>query len=70
MSLASAAATLDKSKKKKVLRRLKKKEPKNIENCKTAMFIRGTKTNETITHLMKDLALLKKPDVFSFSKKK
>eukprot|EP01112_Ceratiomyxa_fruticulosa_P004024 TRINITY_DN1436_c0_g1_i1.p1 TRINITY_DN1436_c0_g1~~TRINITY_DN1436_c0_g1_i1.p1 ORF type:complete len:326 (+),score=58.36 TRINITY_DN1436_c0_g1_i1:213-1190(+) len=53
----------------KVNRRLEEREPQVIEDVKTTMFIRGSKTNQTITSLMEDLYLIKKPHVVKYSKK-
>jgi len=65
----TAAIKVDKPKKKAILRALRKKEPKLRENPKTAMFIRGESTNETVQEILKDLFSLKKPDAVTFTKK-
>ena len=31
------------------------REPKNVENTKTALFLRGGKTSEVVTNALKDL---------------
>jgi len=53
--------TLKKPKNQRVKRALEKREPKIHENDKTTMFIKGGQTNETISKVLKELALLKKP---------
>ncbi|CAG8497616.1 320_t:CDS:2 [Ambispora gerdemannii] len=50
-------------------RALKKREPKIQENQKTAIFLRGHKTNNIINTALSDLCALKKPDAITFSKK-
>ena len=36
-------------------RTLEQRAPKNVENTKTALFIRGGRTSELVTQVMKDL---------------
>lgn len=36
-------------------RALEKREPKEVESAKTAIFVRGTHTGERLNHVMKDL---------------
>ena len=36
-------------------RALEQRAPKNVENTKTALFLRGGKTSELVTQAMKDL---------------
>jgi len=50
-------------------RRQEERAPKVVENVKTTMFVRGTKTNQTITSLMEDLYLIKKPHVLKYNKR-
>ncbi|KAJ7596766.1 Brix domain-containing protein [Mycena floridula] len=50
-------------------RALDARAPKEIEDSRTAIFVKGTKTGETLNKLMKDLMALKRPDAISFSKK-
>jgi len=45
----------------RVKRFLENREPKAVENTKSAMFIRGEKTSEIITQVLKDLSKMKKP---------
>jgi len=48
---------------------LKKKLPKVHENVKSAMFIKGSKTNQIISQVLTDLAALKKPDCKTFRRR-
>ncbi|CAG8541443.1 5842_t:CDS:2 [Diversispora eburnea] len=48
---------------------LQKREPKIEENVKTAIFIRGNKTNQIVNEALTDLCSLKKPYSIKFSKK-
>lgn len=50
-------------------RALEKREPKLIENDKSAMFIKGGHTSEVVSQALKDLYLLKKPLSVSYKKK-
>jgi len=50
-------------------RALEEREPKAIENTKTAIFVRGSTCSEMVQKCMKDLSLLKKPNSLSFNKK-
>ena len=36
-------------------RALEQRAPKNVENTKTALFLRGGKTSELVTQAMKDI---------------
>jgi len=36
-------------------RAIEQRAPKDVENTKTALFIRGGRTSETVTQAMKDL---------------
>ena len=44
-------------------RALEAREPKAIENAKSAIFIRGPKSSELVMQAMRDLHALKKPNV-------
>lgn len=50
-------------------RALEQRAPKNVENTKTALFLRGGKTSELVTQAMKDICLLKKPNAVMFQRK-
>ncbi|XP_068697971.1 ribosome production factor 2 homolog [Montipora foliosa] len=50
-------------------RAVEHREPKNVENAKTALFLRGGKTSEVVTNALKDLCLLKKPNAVMFQRK-
>eukprot|EP01103_Thecamoeba_quadrilineata_P008472 TRINITY_DN18206_c0_g1_i1.p1 TRINITY_DN18206_c0_g1~~TRINITY_DN18206_c0_g1_i1.p1 ORF type:complete len:309 (+),score=55.27 TRINITY_DN18206_c0_g1_i1:53-979(+) len=52
-----------------VKRFLENREPKLIENTKTCLFIRGEKTSQIITQVLKDLCTLKKPQAIFYNKK-
>ncbi|KAG6897054.1 hypothetical protein C0992_004463 [Termitomyces sp. T32_za158] len=43
--------------------------PKEVEDPRTTIFVKGTHTGETINAVMKDLMALKRPHAISFSKK-
>lgn len=43
--------------------------PKDVENNKTTLFLRGGKTSELVTNTMKDLCSLKKPDAKMFQRR-
>ena len=47
-----------KPKNQRVKRALEKRAPKLIENTKTALFIRGGHTSETVSHVLKDFVSL------------
>lgn len=49
-------------------RALAKRESKEKENAKTAIFVKGTKTSEKVNTAMTELAALKKPDAVAFNK--
>jgi len=57
-----------KTKKKRIQRILKKKEPKLFENVKNAMFIKGSTSNQVMQQVLKDLYLLKAPDALHLQK--
>ncbi|KAL9969219.1 hypothetical protein ACROYT_G021412 [Oculina patagonica] len=50
-------------------RAIEERAPKDVENTKTALFLRGGRTSETVTQAMKDLCSLKKPNAVMFQKK-
>jgi len=50
-------------------RALDAREPKEVEDARTAIFVRGTHTGEVVGASMKELMALKKPHAISFSKK-
>ncbi|KAK7466287.1 rRNA-binding ribosome biosynthesis protein rpf2 [Stygiomarasmius scandens] len=50
-------------------RALEAREPKEVEDPRTAIFVKGTHTGEVVNGVMKDLMALKRPNVISFSKK-
>ncbi|KAJ3724879.1 Brix-domain-containing protein [Lentinula raphanica] len=50
-------------------RALEAREPKEVEDPRIAIFVKGTKTGEVLNGVMKDMMALKRPDAISFSKK-
>ncbi|XP_043918667.1 ribosome production factor 2 homolog [Protopterus annectens] len=58
-----------KPKTKRAKRFLQNREPKLIENVKTAMIVKGGNTNETVTQALKDIYALKKPYAVMYKKK-
>ncbi|XP_060760997.1 ribosome production factor 2 homolog [Neoarius graeffei] len=48
---------------------LQNREPKLTENSKNTMIMKGGNTSETVTHALKDLYLLKKPNAVLYKKK-
>jgi len=50
-------------------RALENREPKAIENTKTAIFVRGTNCSGLVMQCMKDLTSLKKPFTVSYNEK-
>ena len=50
-------------------RALEKRESKEFEHAKTAIFVKGTKTSEKVNMALSELALLKKPDAVAFNKR-
>ncbi|XP_036405935.1 ribosome production factor 2 homolog [Megalops cyprinoides] len=58
-----------KPKTKRSKRFLQGREPKLIENVKTAMLIKGGNTSETVTQALKDIYALKKPSAVLYKKK-
>lgn len=63
------AAPKPKKQKARVLRALKNKEPKLVENVKKLLLIRGNKTCEKMNQLLTDMKMLKAPDAKQFTKK-
>ncbi|CCV00684.1 unnamed protein product [Malassezia sympodialis ATCC 42132] len=49
-------------------RALEKRESKEHENAKTAIFVKGTKTSDKVNLALAELAALKKPDAMPFNK--
>jgi len=45
------------------------RSPKEVEDPRTAIFVRGTHTGELLNGVMRDLMALKRPNAISFSKK-
>ncbi|ESO05328.1 hypothetical protein HELRODRAFT_77652, partial [Helobdella robusta] len=58
-----------KAKNQRSKRYLEKCEPQIHENDKKALFIKGGRTSETVTRILKELASLKKPNSTMFQKK-
>ncbi|KAG2134493.1 Brix domain-containing protein [Suillus clintonianus] len=50
-------------------RALDAREAKEVEDVRTAIFVKGTHTGEVVNGVMKELMALKRPDAISFSKK-
>ncbi|KAI9293966.1 Brix-domain-containing protein [Neoconidiobolus thromboides FSU 785] len=50
-------------------RALEKREAQVVENVKTCLFVKGSKTSEIVNKALNDLYLLKKPDAIKFNKK-
>jgi ribosome production factor 2 len=50
-------------------RALQKREAKEFESCKKAVFVRGAHSSEKISTALKELSLLKKPNSIPFNKK-
>ncbi|OCB86558.1 Brix-domain-containing protein [Sanghuangporus baumii] len=50
-------------------RALEGREPKEVEDPRTAVFVKGTSTGEVLNAAMKELMALKRPHAISFSKK-
>ncbi|KAH7905949.1 Brix domain-containing protein [Hygrophoropsis aurantiaca] len=53
----------------RVKRAMDAREPKETEDARTAIFVRGTHTGEVVNGVMKELMALKRPNAISFSKK-
>ncbi|KAF5382005.1 hypothetical protein D9615_004349 [Tricholomella constricta] len=45
------------------------RSPKEVEDARTAIFVKGTHTGETLNAVMRDLMALKRPNAISFNKK-
>ncbi|EQC35882.1 hypothetical protein SDRG_06631 [Saprolegnia diclina VS20] len=69
--LKGKAATPIKTKrvKAKVARAIKNKAPKLVENTKQLLVLRGNKTNEDVSNLLRDLRMIKAPDAKALSKR-
>lgn len=50
-------------------RAMAKRDPLVVENCKKALFVRGSTTSQVVNEALKDLYSLKLPDAINFSKK-
>ncbi|KAH6916120.1 hypothetical protein BKA70DRAFT_1216369 [Coprinopsis sp. MPI-PUGE-AT-0042] len=50
-------------------RALEAREPKEVEEPRTAIFVKGTHTGEVLNHVFKDLMALKRPNTIAFNKK-
>ncbi|EMD34238.1 hypothetical protein CERSUDRAFT_117126 [Gelatoporia subvermispora B] len=50
-------------------RAMQAREPKEVEDPRTAIFVKGTHTGEKVTAVMKELMALKRPNAISFAKK-
>ncbi|KAK9760477.1 rRNA-binding ribosome biosynthesis protein rpf2 [Basidiobolus ranarum] len=50
-------------------RAFEKREPKVVENTKTALFVRGSQTSQIVNDALNDLYSLKKPEAVNFTKK-
>ena len=66
---AVAMLRVVKPKNQRVKRALEARAPKVHENAKTAMFVKGPKTSETVMGLLRDLMGLKKPEAVSYLRK-
>ena len=60
---------VEKTKTQKGKRALEEREPKAIENTKTALFVRGTNCSDLVMKCMKDLSSIKKPFAISYNQK-
>ncbi|XP_033125675.1 ribosome production factor 2 homolog [Anneissia japonica] len=58
-----------KPKNQRTKRALEHRAPKLIEKTKTAMFVRGGRTSERVTQVLKELYMLKKPHAVMFKRK-
>lgn len=50
-------------------RAAQKKEPREFEGCKKAVFVRGSHSSEKVSIALRELSLLKKPYSIPFNKK-
>ncbi|KAF7309708.1 Brix domain-containing protein [Mycena indigotica] len=50
-------------------RALEARQPKEVEDSRTTIFVKGTHTGQLLNNVMRDLMTLKRPDAISFSKK-
>ena len=60
---------VEKTKTQKGKRALEDREPKAIENTKTAIFVRGTNCSDLVMKCMKDISNLKKPFTVNYNEK-
>ena len=60
---------VEKTKTQKGKRALEDREPKAIENTKTAIFVRGTNCSDLVMKFMKDISSLKKPFTVNYNEK-
>jgi len=60
----------EKPKHPRALRMWKSRQPKDIENIKRAMFIKGSKSSLVVSSVLQDFASLKKPDVVKYNNKR
>jgi len=58
-----------KPKNKRSKRALEEREPKAIENTKTALFVKGPNSSQLVQDCMKDLYILKKPNCIAYNQK-
>ncbi|KAJ0402754.1 hypothetical protein ATCC90586_007665 [Pythium insidiosum] len=63
------SVTKPKRQKARVVRALKDREPKLVENTKKLLVMRGNKTSEEVTKLLRDLRMLKAPEAKMMNKK-
>ncbi|KDR82061.1 hypothetical protein GALMADRAFT_90599 [Galerina marginata CBS 339.88] len=50
-------------------RALDARQPKEVEDPRTAIFVKGTHTGEVLNNVMRELMALKRPDAVAFNKK-
>lgn len=60
---------IKKPKNKRSLRALEAREPKAIENTKTAVMVRGSHCSDMVQKCMKDLCRLKRPNAIAYNQK-
>ncbi len=75
-SFAPRAAAMSSSQRRKITpkrqatrRALRAREPKLVENTKSAFFLRGSKCSQVVSHALRDLYVLKKPNAKNMSKR-
>ncbi|KAK0557226.1 rRNA-binding ribosome biosynthesis protein rpf2 [Tilletia horrida] len=72
MSSSTSTGALIRTKKPKNARSkraLENREPKERENPKTAIFVRASRTSDTVNTALRELGALKKPEAIAFNKK-